>query len=404
MFLKFLFSKPLRAKTDENSSILFKIICSVLLIITATSVMAMVHQPKYILRFTMAISLLWVISLVLLFALKKQNSRIIAVIYISFLLLMILGFSFTGGGIKAHGIRLLPIVVLFSGLTIGRKSMWVFAILASFGGLLLVLASYLDLLPLKGPIGQTPFSYWIYSVSGIFLFCYIENLSVGRFNKTVDQLKQQLSLRKQSEEKYKVIFESFQDIYYQTDMTGIVTIVTPSIKQRAGYNPKEVIGNNVADFYHQTDKRNDFMKLLLEKGSVHNYELELVTKDGKIKNVLVSSHILYDSNGAPITIEGTLHDITRRKKDENLLKEQNEKLMQIAHLQSHIVRKPVANILGIIDLLDIENPNDPNNLELIPKLETASKELDTIIKEIVQNTKGIREIVKANTVKNESDT
>jgi PAS domain S-box-containing protein len=287
-------------------------------------------------------------------------------------------------------------IVLFAGLTVGRRAMWVFAILVSLAGLLLVMANYYELLPVKEAIGQTQLSYWIYSLSGIFLLCYVEHLSVGRFNNTVDRLKKELTLRRQSEEKYKVIFESFQDIYYQTDMEGIVTIVTPSIKHRAGYDPKEVIGNRVTDFYHKTEKRDGFITLLLKKGEVHNYELELVTKEKEIMNVLASSHIVYDSNGVPTAIEGTLHDITQRKKDENLMKEQNEKLIMVAHLQSHIVRKPIANVLGIINLLDLENPNDPTNLELIPKLETASKELDTIVNEIVQNTQQIREIIKAN--------
>jgi PAS domain S-box-containing protein len=395
MFFKLLFLRQLRANPDDNSSILFKIICSVLLIMTVTSTIALCQQPTHLLRYIMALSLLWTISLAFLFALKKYNAKIIATLYVSFLLLMILGFSYTGGGIKAHGIRLLPMVVLFSGLTIGRKTMWVFAVLVSLGGLLLVMAGYYDMLPMKGAIGQSPVSYWIYSITGIFLLCYMENLSVERFNKTVDRFKRELNLRKQSDEKYKVIFESFQDIYYQTDMTGIVIIVTPSIKKRAGYDPKEVIGNNVVDFYHKTESRSNFIALLLEKGYVHNYELELVTKEGKIMDVLASSHVIRDSNGIPKAIEGTLHDITQRKKNENLLKEQNQKLMKVAHLQSHIVRKPIANIQGIINLLDLENPNDPTNLELIPQLETASKELDTIINEIVQNTHGIKAIVQA---------
>lgn len=395
MFFKYLFSQPLYAEPYNKSSMLFKIICSVLLIMTATGIMSLVQQPTHLFRYILAMSVLWVISFVFLSALRKYNVKIIATLYVSFLLLMILGFSATSGGIKAHGIRLLPMVILFAGLTIDRKTMWIFAVLVSLGGLSLVLADNYQLLPMKEAIGQSPMSYWIYSVTGILLLCYMENLSVERFNNTVDKFKKELSLRKQSDEKYKAIFESFQDVYYQTDMSGIVTIVTPSIKKRAGYDPKEIIGNNVVDFYHQTEKRDNFVAVLLEKGYVHNYELELRTKDGKIKNVLTSSNIVFDKNKIPIAIEGTLHDITQRKKNENLLKEQNQKLMRIAHLQSHIVRKPIANIMGIIHLLDLENPHDPTNIELIPQLETASKELDTIISEIVQNTTSINKVVNA---------
>lgn len=402
MFFKYLFSKPLYAEPYGKSCMLFKIICSVLLIMTVSSCVALIQNPTHFFRYTLAISLLWTISLLFLFALRRYDVKIIGILYISFLLFMILAFSSTGGGIKAHGIRLLPTVVLFAGLIIGRKTMWLFAVLVSLGGLFLVVADHYGMLPMEEAIGQSPFSYWIYSVTGILLLCYMENLSVERFNHTVEKLKRELSLRKQSDEKYKAIFESFQDVYYQTDMAGIVTIITPSIKKRAGYDPKEVIGNNVGDFYHQTENRDKFVSLLLEKGLVHNYELELMTKDGKIMNVLTSSHIVFDKDGQPIAIEGTLHDITQRKKNENLLKEQNQKLMRVAYLQSHIVRKPIANIMGIIHLLDLDNPTDPTNLELIPQLENASKELDTIITEIVETTCSINQTVKAGIIESES--
>ncbi|MGL2967346.1 PAS domain-containing protein [Flavobacterium sp. XGLA_31] len=393
MFLKFLFSKLYRAESEENSNILFKIICGVLLIMTVTTFIALIQQPGHAVRFLTAIALLWVASLAFLLVLKEQNARTISVVYISFLLLMILAFAYSGGGIKGHGIRLLPMIVLLSGLTLGRKPMWLFAIATSVGGLLLVAAGYFELLPSNEPISQAPLSFWIYSVSGIFLLSYMEHLSVGRFNKTVDRLEQELNLRNQSEEKYRVIFESFQDIFYQTDMTGNIILITPSLQKRMGYHPTEVIGKNIREFYFKSERQADFINLILDNGSVYNHELELLTKEGKIMNVLASSHIIYNSNGNPIAIEGSLHDITQRKKDENLLKAQNEKLMRVAHLQSHIVRKPVANVLGIIHLLDLQNPNDPTNLELIPKLEIASKELDIIINEIVQNTKEIKDML-----------
>jgi signal transduction histidine kinase len=128
------------------------------------------------------------------------------------------------------------------------------------------------------------------------------------------------------------------------------------------------------------------------KGSVQNYELDFRTKEGNIINTIVSSQILYDNNGKPKRIEGTIHDISQRKRAEDMLKLKNEKLIEIAFLQSHIVRRPIANILGIIYLINQENPGDPINLELIPSLGLASKELDGLINQIVQLTKEIENI------------
>jgi len=402
MFQKNLISNAPGGENDQNGFVLFKIICSILLTATVTAMISLWQQPHYAVRFITAMALLWVVSLSFIFTLKASNVRTVAALYIGFIMMLILGFSFTGGGIKAHIIRLLPVVILFSGLTVGRKAMCFFAIAACFSGFLLVLADYYKLLPVTEPVTTSAAGYWIYSVAGIFLFYYIEHLSVNRFNKTVVHLKEELSLRKQSEEKYRVIFESFQDVYYQTDMLGNIVLITPSIKRWAGYEPNDLLGKNVAVFYADTIQRDAFISLLLKKKAVYNYELEVLTKDGKIMNILASSQILYDSAGEPTAIEGTLHDITRRKAQENVLKQQNEKLMTVARLQSHIVRKPIANILGIIDLINLENPSDPTNLELIPQLEIASKELDTIIREITQNTAEIREMVSINVPKNKN--
>ena len=320
MFQKNLISNAPGGENDQNGFVLFKIICSILLTATVTAMISLWQQPHYAVRFITAMALLWVVSLSFIFTLKASNVRTVAALYIGFIMMLILGFSFTGGGIKAHIIRLLPVVILFAGLTVGRKAMCFFAIAACFSGFLLVLADYYKLLPVTEPVTTSAAGYWIYSVAGIFLFYYIEHLSVNRFNKTVVHLKEELSLRKQSEEKYRVIFESFQDVYYQTDMLGNIVLITPSIKRWAGYEPNDLLGKNVAVFYADTIQRDAFISLLLKKKAVYNYELEVLTKDGKIMNILASSQILYDSAGEPTAIEGTLHDITRRKAQENVLK------------------------------------------------------------------------------------
>ncbi len=86
-------------------------------------------------------------------------------------------------------------------------------------------------------------------------------------------------------------------------------------------------------------------------------------------------------------------DKREKIKSDNLLKLQNDKLFEIAFLQSHEVRKPVANILGILDLINEEDPGDPENIELIPLLLVAAKELDSVINQIVQKTNEIKNML-----------
>ena len=44
---------------------------------------------------------------------------------------------------------------------------------------------------------------------------------------------------RESEEKYRTIFESFHDIYYRTDKEGRITVISPSIRTHAGYEQKK---------------------------------------------------------------------------------------------------------------------------------------------------------------------
>jgi light-regulated signal transduction histidine kinase (bacteriophytochrome) len=80
----------------------------------------------------------------------------------------------------------------------------------------------------------------------------------------------------------------------------------------------------------------------------------------------------------------------KRKNADALLKLRNEKLFEIAYLQSHEVRRPVATILGLITLLDMDNPGDPVNKELIPKFQILGQELGLAMNQIIVKTNEIK--------------
>lgn len=75
----------------------------------------------------------------------------------------------------------------------------------------------------------------------------------------------------------------------------------------------------------------------------------------------------------------------KNKRQYRTILEENRKLKDIAQIQSHKVRKPVASILGVIALID-KDKCDEEQAELIVALEIASTELDEVIHEIVDKT------------------
>ncbi|MBK5214992.1 MAG: response regulator [Flavobacteriaceae bacterium] len=85
-------------------------------------------------------------------------------------------------------------------------------------------------------------------------------------------------------------------------------------------------------------------------------------------------------------------DIIAKRIVNEKLKIQNEKLFEIAFLQSHQMRVPVVHILGLYNLFNFDNPSDPINAEILGKLKTSAESLDNIIREIVQKTNEIKAI------------
>ncbi|MDB5153959.1 MAG: domain S-box protein [Mucilaginibacter sp.] len=79
-------------------------------------------------------------------------------------------------------------------------------------------------------------------------------------------------------------------------------------------------------------------------------------------------------------------DITERLKTEEALIEQNERLKNIASLSSHELRRPVASMMGLLNILDRENFSNPENEQIIEHLFTVSQEIDDVIRLIVNKT------------------
>ncbi|PKP16954.1 MAG: hypothetical protein CVU06_13725, partial [Bacteroidetes bacterium HGW-Bacteroidetes-22] len=116
-----------------------------------------------------------------------------------------------------------------------------------------------------------------------------------------------------SEKVYRSIFNNVQDIFYQTDVNGIITLISPSISYYTHYQPQDLIGLSVKELYNNPADRDKFWEILRQKGQIDDYEVELRAGQEKTFFVSVNAHLRYDEHGGYIGIEGSLHDITERK-------------------------------------------------------------------------------------------
>lgn len=100
----------------------------------------------------------------------------------------------------------------------------------------------------------------------------------------------------------------------------------------------------------------------------------------------VSFNPIYTATGEIIGVGCFGHNITNRLKIQRELIDQNQRLRNIASLSSHELRRPVASMLGLISIMDRENFFNPDNEAIIGHVLTVSKEIDEVIRLIVDST------------------
>jgi diguanylate cyclase (GGDEF)-like protein/PAS domain S-box-containing protein len=120
----------------------------------------------------------------------------------------------------------------------------------------------------------------------------------------------------ESEIKYRRIFESFEDLYYQTDAKGILRVLSPSLYRLTGWYPDELIGKPISDIYVRPKDRGEFLAELSTKGFLRDYEVFLKRKDETYVYASLAASILTGPDGNLSGIAGTLRDITERKQAE----------------------------------------------------------------------------------------
>ncbi len=141
-----------------------------------------------------------------------------------------------------------------------------------------------------------------------------------------------------SEIKYRRIFESLDDVYYQTDNEGRIRILSPSLKRIAGWEPAELIGRPVADVYVEPGDRKSLLSILAREKHVRDYDVALKKKDGTPIYASLSCQLLFDHDGQPDGICGILKDITVRKLMEEELKEHRKNLEALVWEQTQELR------------------------------------------------------------------
>jgi len=213
----------------------------------------------------------------------------------------------------------------------------------------------------------------------------------GIAHDITDKKRSGLALR-ESEEKFRNIFESFQDLYFKCDLQGSILMVSPSILEMTGYEQFEVLEKNITNYYLYTPKTKDLIRQLVKNKSVRNFEASLVRRDGNIMQCICNVRLKIGNEGA-LEIEGVVRDITQLKETNDQLvhaKELAERSLKIKDQflanMSHEIRTPMNGIVGMVDLLSTTSLKGEQS-EYLETIKKSSEVLLEILNDILDLSK-----------------
>ena len=223
----------------------------------------------------------------------------------------------------------------------------------------------------------------------------------GTFIDITERMRIEEELHK-SEEKYRLLFQNAQIGMYRSKIDGSAFLdVNDKFAKILGFSREELLGTEGRIRWANPEDRGNMIKRLKEYGGIlTNYETQVLAKNGDIREVLASIE-LHPNEGS---LDGTMMDITERKKAEEEIKKLNESLerrvrertndLQISNKEleafaysvSHDLRAPLRTIDGFSHALldDYDDKLDVQGKDYLRRVRAATQMMAQLIDDMLK--------------------
>ena len=148
--------------------------------------------------------------------------------------------------------------------------------------------------------------------------------------KDISEQKRAEKILKESETKFRLLYEKAPVPYHTLSPAGLITDVNEKWCQTFGYTKEDVIGKPIFDFISEHERaqaeKSFAQKISDKKPYVGGNEREYQTKNGEKKLFVIHDFFLFDEKGNVISVYTTIEDVTENKTIENNLKEKIDEL------------------------------------------------------------------------------
>ena len=206
---------------------------------------------------------------------------------------------------------------------------------------ILFLTAYTDITLINKAKSTEPYAYLVKPFQERQLLAAIE-MALYK-----SQMEQRL---KASEAKYSGFFKTSRDPVFVTFKDGRLIDFNDAMPDFFGYQTRdELLKIRIPELYENHDEWEKFTRTIERHGFVKEFPVNLRKKDGSIINTLITSVAIRDNDGALTGYQGTIRDITERKRAEEALKVSEKQLRETRDYLDNVIASS-ADAIVVLDM------------------------------------------------------
>lgn len=147
---------------------------------------------------------------------------------------------------------------------------------------------------------------------------------------------------------------------FKATFTGYIALLHPEDQERIG----------------------KIIKNILHSKEDTAFEERIIRPNGDIRYLRSWAKLKTDTHGIPLEMIGACLDITDKVVQVQAIEQQNQQLLEIAWMQSHVIRPPLTKIIALVELIKDTPNSDPEKNKMLDYLLAAAHEMDEQIKRI----------------------
>ncbi len=199
---------------------------------------------------------------------------------------------------------------------------------------------------------------------------------------------------KESNERFGLVMNATSEAIIDWDIANDKVVWGEGFRDLFGYDLAVYDNYLWSSNIHADDKERVLRTLNEAVADAHReryyVEFRFYKSDGEVAYVQHRALFLRNADGVAIRAIGAMADVTDTMARTREIENQNELLREIAWIQSHVVRAPLASLMGMVSLLKNAEELELDKSQLIDNISALANKLDDVIRSIVKKSEQLQ--------------